>query len=158
MAPRVISFHYTMTASSGEEIYTSKEHEPMAYIEGTGQVLPGLENELGGMQAGESKRVEIVADQAFGPYDDDQVVRVPKTQLPVQDVQIGDQFQTDPNSPPLTVVEVGDDYVTMDANHPLAGVDLIFDLDVIDIREATPEEVAHGHVHGANGHDHDHEH
>jgi FKBP-type peptidyl-prolyl cis-trans isomerase SlyD len=154
MAPRVISFHYTMTASSGEEIYSSKDHPPMAYIEGAGQILPGLESELAGMAEGESKRVEVPADKAFGAYDENQVIRVPKNQLPVESVEVGDQFQADQDGPPLTVVEVGSDYVTMDANHPLAGVDLIFDLEVIEVRDATSEELAHGHVHGPGGHHH----
>ncbi len=152
--PKVISFHYTMTSPEGEEIFSSKEHEPMTYLEGSGQILPSLENELNDMEPGQTKRVEVKSDDAFGDYDENQVIRVEKSQLPVQDVQLGDQFQTDPQSPPLTVIEVGDDHVTMDANHPLAGMDIVFDIELLEVREATSEEIAHGHVHGEGGHHH----
>jgi FKBP-type peptidyl-prolyl cis-trans isomerase SlyD len=154
MQPKVIVFHYTMTSADGEEIYSSVGQEPMAFIVGTGQVLPSLEAALQGMEKGEKKRVQIAAADAFGDYDQEKVFQVPKSQLPSEEVNVGDQFMTDQNSPPVTVVEVHDAHVIMDENHPLAGVDLVFDLDVTDVREATPEEIAHGHVHGTGGHQH----
>lgn len=152
MANKVISFHYTMTTAAGEEIYSSADKEPLAFIEGSGQIMPALEAVIQGMQGGEKKKISLTADQAFGEYDKDQVFKVSRDQLPQQEITVGDQFQDDPEAPPLTVIEVDDDHIVMDRNHPLAGVDLVFDVSVIDTREATPDEIAHGHVHGEGGH------
>jgi FKBP-type peptidyl-prolyl cis-trans isomerase SlyD len=151
MANKVISFHYTMTTAEGEKIYSSLEKEPLAFIEGSGQIMPALEAVLHGMSAGEKKKITLTADQAFGEYDKEQVFQVSREQLPQQEINVGDQFQDDPEAPPLTVIEVADDHNVMDRNHPLAGVDLVFDVEVTGIREATPEEIAHGHVHGEGG-------
>lgn len=151
MANKVISFHYTMTTATGEEIYTSVDKEPLAFIEGSGQIMPALEAVLHGMNIGEKKKVALTADEAFGAYDKTQVFEVSRDQLPQQEITVGDQFQDDPEAPPLTVIEVADNHVVMDRNHPLAGVDLVFDVEVIGIREATPDEIAHGHAHGVGG-------
>ena len=96
----------------------------------------------------------LTADQAFGEYDKTQVFEVTRDQLPQQEITVGDQFQDDPEAPPLTVIEVQESHVVMDRNHPLAGVDLVFDVTVVGTREATPEEIAHGHVHGEGGMEH----
>ena len=154
MANKVISFHYTMTTAAGEQIYSSLDKEPLAFIEGNEQIMPALEAVLQGMSEGESKKVTLTADQAFGEYDKTQVFEVTRDQLPQQEITVGDQFQDDPEAPPLTVIEVADNHVVMDRNHPLAGVDLVFDVTVVSTREATPEEIAHGHVHGEGGMEH----
>ncbi len=154
MSTRVITFHYTMSDPTGEVIYDSNGKDPIAYLEGMSQIFPGLESVLSEMNAGEKRHVELPAAQAFGEYDDDQVFTVPRDQMPDQPIAVGDQFQSNQHDGPLTVTEVTDDEVTMDANHPLAGQDLVFDVEVVEIREATEEEVAHGHVHGAGGHHH----
>jgi FKBP-type peptidyl-prolyl cis-trans isomerase SlyD len=154
MATRVISFNYVMSNAFGEELYNSTGHAPMAYMEGTGQLIPGLDAALREMKVGEKKRLEIPADQAFGEYNDEWQLQVPREQLPEGEISIGDQFQSAADAPPMVVTAITDTVVTLDANHPLAGVDLIFDLEVVDIREATADEISHGHVHGAGGHHH----
>jgi FKBP-type peptidyl-prolyl cis-trans isomerase SlyD len=152
---RVITFHYTMSDDAGNIVYSSEGKEPLAYLEGAGQVFPQLEEIIRDMKVGDKQRVNLNADEAFGPYDDEQVFEVPREELPNQEINVGDVFQSsDPESPPLTVVEITDTHVTMDANHPLAGRDLVFDVELIDARDATPEEISHGHAHGAGGHHH----
>ncbi len=154
MANKVISFHYTMTTAAGEEIFSSIGKEPLAFIEGNEQIMPALEAVLHGMAEGESKKVPLTADEAFGERDNSQVFEVTRDQLPPQEITVGDQFQDDPEAPPLTVIEVDENRVVMDRNHPLAGVDLVFDVSIVSVREATAEEIAHGHVHGEGGTEH----
>lgn len=151
---RVITFHYSMSDSSGNLIYSSEGKEPLAFIEGIGQILPSLEAELGSMNQGDKKHLELAPEQAFGPHDVNKVLEVPREQLPPQEISMGDQFQAGPDNPPLTVTKLTDTHVTLDGNHPLAGVDLTFELELLDVREATEEELEHGHVHGAGGHHH----
>ena len=156
MANKVITFHYSLSDASGRTLDSSEGQEPLAFIEGIGQIIPALEEAIKDMKPGEKKRVEIPADKAYGPYDEEQVITVPRSQMPQQEIQLGDQFMTDedPNLMPLTVTEITDTHVTMDANHPLAGVDLVFDVEMVGSREASEEEIDHGHVHGEGGHHH----
>jgi FKBP-type peptidyl-prolyl cis-trans isomerase SlyD len=156
MANKVITFHYTLSDSSGRMLDSSEGQEPLAFIEGIGQIIPALEEAIKDMKPGEKKRVEIPADKAYGAYDEEQVITVPRSQMPQQEIQLGDQFMTDedPHLMPLTVTEITDENVTMDANHPLAGVDLVFDIEMVGSRQATEEEMEHGHVHGEGGHHH----
>jgi FKBP-type peptidyl-prolyl cis-trans isomerase SlyD len=156
MANQVISFHYTLSNSSGQVLDSSEGHEPLSFITGIGQIIPKLEEELVTMEPGEKKRIEISADEGYGQYDEDQIVAVPREQMPPQEINVGDMFMADedPNGMPLVVTEVSDTHVTMDGNHPLAGVDLIFDVELASKREATEEEMEHGHVHGPDGHHH----
>jgi FKBP-type peptidyl-prolyl cis-trans isomerase SlyD len=156
MPNRVITFHYTLSDSAGRELDSSDGGEPLAYIEGVGMMLPALEEALGTMQPGEKKSVEISADKAYGAYDTTQVVQVAREQMPQQEIVIGDLFaaEEDDDAHPYRVTEITDEHVTLDGNHPLAGIDLYFDVEVVDIREATDEELNHGHVHGPGGHHH----
>ncbi len=156
MSHRVISFHYTLTNPSGEKLDSSNGGEPLTYMEGVGQIIPGLESALRALKVGDKKRFEIKAEQAYGPKDPKRVVEIPIGKFPTKNVKIGDMFRAnkEPNSPPLTVTKVSPTHVTLDANHPLAGVDLTFDVEVTTIRDATAEEIAHGHAHGADGHHH----
>ncbi len=154
MANRVIAFHYTMSDADGNVIYSSEGKDPLAFLEGVGQVLPGLESTLATMTPGEKKSVELSCDQAFGAHDSEKIVQVPKQELPQQEIKVGDQFSANEEEGIFTVTEVSDTHVTLDGNHPLAGVDLTFDLELVDAREATADEMAHGHVHGPGGHHH----
>ena len=156
MTAKVISFHYTLTDPSGKKLDSSEGDEPLSFLEGAGQIIPGLEAALSKLKAGEKKQVKVVAKDAYGNRDDKKVVEVPLEQLPKKDVKIGDMFQTgqDHHSPPVTVIKVTSKHATLDANHPLAGIDLTFDIEITEIRDATSEEVDHGHAHGAGGHHH----
>jgi FKBP-type peptidyl-prolyl cis-trans isomerase SlyD len=154
MAAKVISFHYKLTDPKGTELDSSEGSEPLSYLEGVGQIIPGLETALAKLKVGEKKKINVAARDAYGEHDEKKLVEVPLEQLPKKDIKIGDMFQAGQHSPPLTVTKVNKTHATLDANHPLAGVDLTFDVEVTDIRDATAEEIDHGHAHGAGGHHH----
>lgn len=155
----MISFHYKLSDGAGKPIEASTDKEPLSFLEGVGQIIPDLENELLTMTIGDKKQVKIPHAKAYGVYDQKLIHRVPKNKFPAKEVKVGDVFQIGKNPQEtqlVTVVEIKDNEVVLDANHPLAGVDLVFDVELTAKREATVEEVAHGHAHGAHGHDHHH--
>ena len=155
-APRVVSFHYTLRDPSDRVIDTSRGGDPVTFMEGAGQIIDGLDEQLRGAEAGAQLRVKVVAAKAYGERDADQVQRVNRGLLPVEgELKVGDTFQTgeDRHSPVVTVAGFAGDDVLLDANHPLAGVDLTFDVEITAVRSATKEELAHGHAHGGAGGD-----
>lgn len=157
MARQVISFHYTLKDKAGTTIDSSIGATPLLFLEDSGQIIPGLEKELLTMKVGDKKSVEIQAANAYGEVVDDLRLSVAKTQFPEgSDIKVGDQFQVneEPSAPIFTIVEIGDTEVKIDGNHPLAGHDLFFDVELMETRDATEEEVAHGHAHGVGGHNH----
>ena len=156
MSKRVISFHYTLTNPSGEKLDSSEGNAPLSFIEGTGQLIRGLETELQKLNVGDKKRVAVKAADAYGIRDEKKVVEVARNKMPNQKIKLGDKFRggKDDHSPILTVTKLTDATVTLDANHELAGVDLTFDVEITGVREATQEELSHGHVHGPGGHHH----
>lgn len=154
MPPHVVTFHYTLRDPQGQLLDTSEGGEPITYLEGAGQIIDGLEEQMRGVAAGTKSRLQVVAAKAYGVRDETQVQRVHRGLLPIEgELKIGDQFQAgeDRFAPTVTVVAIEGDEVLLDANHPLAGVDLTFDIEIVATRAATPEELAHGHVHGAGG-------
>jgi len=156
---RVISFHYTLTNKAGEVIDTSRDSkDPFSYMEGVGQIIPGLEKPMGLLSVGDVRKIEVAAVDAYGVHDTQLIVDVPRAKLPnSQELAAGDQFQASgPQGEMLLfrVLEINGDTVKLDGNHPLAGEDLVFDVEVIKIRDATKEELAHGHAHGGDGHHH----
>lgn len=153
---RVVSFHYTLTDDKGTQLDSSRDTDPMTYLEGLGQIIPGLESALQVMNTGEKKLIKVAAADAYGLRNDDLIISVPREKMPAQDIKVGDQFQAshDDHSLPLTVVEITTTHVKLDGNHPLSGVDLNFDVEITAVREATSEELSHGHAHGAGGHHH----
>lgn len=156
---RVITFHYTLRNSKGELLDSSSGGEPMTYLEGSGQIIPGLENELKTTKSGDKKKVDVKAKDAYGEVDKELKFDVPRTQFPPgEDIQVGMQFRVgghgDEPSPVFTVIKTTDTHVSVDGNHPLAGQDLSFDVEVVEVRNATEEEKAHGHAHGRGGHSH----
>lgn len=153
---KVVSFHYTLTNAQGDVLDQSTDH-PLPYLHGAGGIIPGLEKELAGKNVGDKLKVNVPADEAYGQYHDELVNEVPREAFQGVDViEPGMQFQA--NTPEgvqvITVKAVEGDTVTVDANHPLAGQDLTFDVEIVDVRDATEEETAHGHVHGVGGHQH----
>ncbi len=158
----VVAIDYTLTSGSGEVLDTSKGRGPLSYLHGQGQIIPGLESALEGKVAGDELKVSIPPEQAYGVRDDRMIQDVPSSAFSgVAQIQPGMQFQANtPNGPRIvTVVGVEGDQVKIDANHPLAGVTLNFDLKVMDVRPASPEELSHGHSHSdGHGHGHDHQH
>jgi FKBP-type peptidyl-prolyl cis-trans isomerase SlyD len=154
---KVVSIDYTLTGDNGKVLDSSQGREPLAYLHGAGNIIPGLETALEGKNEGDQLNVQIPPDQAYGPRDERMVQPVPRTAFQgVADIQPGMQFQAQTNAGPrlITVVAVGGDQVTIDANHPLAGATLNFDVTVRNVRDATDQEKSHGHVHGAGGHQH----
>jgi len=159
-AHKVVTIDYTLTDDAGQVIDSSKGGEPLAYIQGIGNIIPGLEAALEGKKAGDSLQVSIAPAEGYGERDDSLKQAVPRQMFETpEEIQVGMQFHTmteDGNVMVVTVVEASTETVTVDANHPLAGQNLNFDVTVKDVREATSEELEHGHVHGAGGHHHDH--
>jgi FKBP-type peptidyl-prolyl cis-trans isomerase SlyD len=156
MSKRVISFHYKLTNDKGETLDSSEGSHPLTILEGMNQIIPSLEKVLGKLKVGEKKKVIVKATEAYGEHDSKKVVEVPVEQMPKQKINVGDQFRSSksPSAPPVVVTKVTDTHVTLDTNHPLAGMDLTFDVELAEIRDATEEELAHGHVHGPGGHHH----
>ena len=152
----VVTMHYTLTDNSKEVIDTSIGREPMVYMHGGGQLISGLEKELGGKAAGDKLEVSISPEEGYGLRMEELVKKVPRANFPAEDIKPGMQFQTETERGMMvfTVIEVGGDYVIVDGNHPLAGVFLNFKIEILDIRAATAEEIEHKHVHGPDGHDH----
>ncbi len=144
MKPKLVVFHYTLRDPAGRVIDTSAGGEPITYIEGAAQIIPGLEEQLRDEAPGQKLRVHVPAAQAYGERDPAQVQRVKRGLLPVEgDLAAGDTFRAgeDPFAPVVTVVGVEGDDILLDANHPLAGVALTFDVEIISARPATDAEV-----------------
>lgn len=157
--PRVIGFHYTLheADSPTETIDSSRGSDPLFFMEGSGQIIPGLERELIGMKPGDTRTIEVMAADAYGDVDPDLVARVERSQFPPHaTLEIGEQFTVEAgeNAPVFTIVDVEGTMVTVDANHPMAGKDLVFDVEIVTVRDATKEELAHGHAHGPHAHGH----
>lgn len=153
----VVLIHYTLTSDTGETLDTSAGREPLGYLHGFGNIIPGLENALTGKQAGDKLKVSIKPEEAYGVRDDALVQVVPRSAFGgAQDLEVGMQFQaqTPQGVRVVTIVEVEGDDITLDGNHPLAGETLHFDVEVTEVRAASQEELAHGHVHGEGGHHH----
>jgi FKBP-type peptidyl-prolyl cis-trans isomerase SlyD len=153
---KVVTIDYTLTDEKGEVLDSSKGSEPLAYLHGAGNIVPGLETALEGKSAGDVLKVTVTPEEGYGARDEELVQPVPRDRFPIEDVEVGMQFEAkgDGGTQLVTVVAVTDEAVTVDANHPLAGVPLTFDVTVVDVRDATLEELKHGHVHGEGGHHH----
>ena len=153
---KVVSIDYKLTDNAGT-VLDQSDKEPLAYLHGKGNIISGLEEALEGKSSGDSLSVTIAPEKAYGVRDENKVMTVPREELKdVSEVKVGMQFQVQTPSGPalLTVAEVAPTTVKLDANHPLAGTTLNFDVTIRDIREASAEEMDHGHVHGAGGHQH----
>ena len=153
---KVVSFHYTLTNTQGDVLDASQD-QPMPYLHGAGNIIPGLEQQLVGKNVGDKLTVAVPAVDAYGEYHEQLVNEVPAEAFQgVDKIEAGMQFQADTPEgvQVITVKAVNGDTVTVDANHPLAGQDLNFAVEIVEIRDATEEETAHGHVHGAGGHHH----
>lgn len=155
MKKRVLSFNYTLKDNQGQVLDSSNDG-PLSFLEGHQQIIPALEAEVLSMLIGQKKNVKIAAADAYGDYDQEQVIDVPREQVAHINVEVGGlvQVQSPQGVQVLKVIGMDDKHVKMDANHPLAGVDLEFDVELVDSREATAEELTHGHAHGPGGHHH----
>ncbi len=153
----VVLIHYTLTNDAGETLDSSAGREPLAYMHGQGNIIPGLEAALVSRTAGEKLNVRIAPGDGYGDVDPSLVQEVPRTALSgIDEVKVGLRLQTQSARGPQVVVvtAVSDESVSIDANHPLAGQHLNFAVEITEVRAASAEELAHGHVHGAGGHHH----
>lgn len=153
----VVSFNYTLTDDQGKVIDSSDGREPLTYLQGSGQIVPGLEKAMDGHQVGDRFDVDVVPEEGYGIRHAELVQEVPREAFQgVDDVQPGMQFQGQGPQGVInvTVTKVEDGKVHIDGNHPLAGQTLHFAIEVTGVREASAEELAHGHVHGEGGHHH----
>ncbi len=150
-----VYFHYTLTDSDGTVIDKSKEGQPLPYLHGHNNIIVGLEKQLEGKSAGEKLTVVVEPSEAYGEHDPQGVQAIPRENFQgVDTIEVGMMFQSqtsDGNVVNVKVVEVTDDTVTVDANHPLAGQKLTFDVEIVEVRAGTEDELAHGHIHGVGG-------
>jgi FKBP-type peptidyl-prolyl cis-trans isomerase SlyD len=151
---RVVTLHYELTDPEGQVLDTSKGREPLTYLHGHGNLIPGLESRIAGWEAPREEDVKVPAAEAYGEHDSSKTMPAQRSQFPADaKLEPGVQFQANGPQGPMVVriVEVDGDDITLDANHPLAGVDLKFAIELVDVRAATAEEISHGHVHGPGG-------
>jgi len=155
----VVSMHYSLKDPEGEVLDTSEGEEPLTYLHGAGNIVPGLERELEGKSVGDKLQVVVKPEDGYGVRSGPEPQKIPLSDFPDDaELEAGMQIVAQgPNNEmfPLWVVGVGEDFAMLDHNHPLSDVTLHFDVEITKIREATEEEVAHGHPHGPGGH-HDH--
>lgn len=151
----VVSLDYTLKNNAGVVIDSSKGHSPLVYLHGVGGLIPGLENEIEGMKKGQAKTVVVQPEHGYGEKSDELLYVVPKSGFQgEEEMQVGMQVELDSdNGPALAFIsKIDGEDITLDLNHPLAGEVLTFDISVVDVREATAEEIEHGHAHGPDGH------
>lgn len=154
---RIVTMHYELTDPNGEVLDSSKGREPLTYLHGHSNLIPGLENRIEGLAANAEVEVEVPAAEAYGERDPAKTIPAKRSQFPAEaKLEAGVQFQADGPQGPMVVrvIKVEGDDITLDANHPLAGVDLKFAVQILEVREASAEEIDHGHAHGPGGHQH----
>ena len=156
-ARKVVTLNYTLTDNEGNVIDQSTDSS-FAYLHGASNIIPGLENALAGKSAGDSLNVSVEPSEAYGERDPEKTQSVPRNMFPEDtEIEVGMQFHAQgPGGETLVVTIAGieGDTITVDGNHPLAGIPLNFAVEVIEVRDASEEELDHGHVHGPGGHDH----
>jgi FKBP-type peptidyl-prolyl cis-trans isomerase SlyD len=152
---KVIKMNYTLTDATGNVLDSSQE-EPMEYLQGHQNIIPGLENALEGLKPGDKKQVTVQPEQGYGTHNPELIFGLPLTQFGEEAPQPGMvvQLQSEEGVMMATIVKQEGDQIILDANHPLAGQVLNFDVEILGIREASPEELTHGHPHGPHGHHH----
>lgn len=150
---KVAGIHYTLRDNEGTILDTSDGREPLYYLHGAGNLIIGMEEGLEGKVTGDKFQLKIEPAKGYGEKDPAMTQKVPRSAFADQEVKKGMKFSTD-RGDVVTVTDVGLDSVTVDANHPLAGVELSFSVEIVEVRNATEEEISHGHVHGPGGHHH----
>jgi FKBP-type peptidyl-prolyl cis-trans isomerase SlyD len=154
---KVVSIHYTLKDDQGNILDTSEGKDPLTYLHGANNVIVGLENAIEGKKTGDTFSVSIEPTEAYGEKDEAKKQVLERSMFGEHEVQVGQQFHAaDPegNSIVVTVTNIDGDDIVIDGNHPLAGLTLNFDVEIVDVREASEEEISHGHVHGEGGHHH----
>lgn len=157
-ANKVVTFNYILKDDNGALLDSTEKGGPFSFISGNHQILPGLEEAIGNMIIGSKKNIKLAAADAYGEYDENAVQKINRTLFPEEaELEIGmTYFAHSPEGQHLqfVITEMENDDITVNFNHPLAGKNLEFDVELLDVRDATPEEISHGHVHGPGGHHH----
>ncbi len=151
---QVVELSYVLKNTKGEELDSATNDAPLAYLHGSGQIIPGLEDALLGLKVGDKKSVTIAPENAYGIFDPSLKMKIHSSHFPQeQKIQVGMQFVAEIKGGhvPFVIQKIEDDHVFVDGNHPLAGETLHFDVAVVSIREATKDELSHGHAHGPGG-------
>jgi FKBP-type peptidyl-prolyl cis-trans isomerase SlyD len=149
----VVRFHYTVTETGKDQLESSKQNDPLTVLVGHGAIIPGLEEAMLGKQAGETLTVTVAPEQAYGERREGMIQRIPKKLFKNAKLANGMQvvLPTEMGPRAMTVLKVGMSVVDVDLNHPMAGKSLDFEVEILDVRAASEEEIAHGHVHGEGG-------
>lgn len=152
---KVVSFDYTLTLEDGEVLDSSDGRDPLSYIQGLGNIISGLEAAMEGRESGDVFKISIPPEDAYGIYNDELVQSVPRSMFDSGlEIVPGMEFSNEDNNAIFRVIEIQKEHVVLDGNHPLAGEKLTFDIKITNVREASSEELSHGHVHGPGGHHH----
>ena len=154
---KIAVMNYTLTTDDGEVLDQSNDGS-FAYLHGANNIIPGLENALLGKKAGDALNVKVSPEEGYGERNDEMVQVVGREMFETEaEIEVGMQFHAEgPDGHPImiTIAAIEGDDVTIDGNHPLAGVNLNFDVSIVEVRDASEEEISHGHVHGPDGHHH----
>ena len=150
---KVAAIHYTLTDNTGKILDSSSGREPLYYIQGMGNLILGMEEGLEGKMKGDKFQIKVSPERGYGVKDPNMVQKVPRSACGDQEVLKGLKLHTSKGHV-VTVTEISLESITVDANHELAGVELNFDVEVMEVRDASAEEISHGHVHGPGGHHH----
>lgn len=157
---KVIKFSYTLKDEQGNILDSTEKSGALSFLTGSGQIIPKLEEELTVMLIGSKKNIHINAEDAYGKYEPEAIQTVKRTEFPEgMNLEVGQSYNAntpDGGQMPFLIKEIKDGEIIIDFNHPLAGVNLNFDVQLIDVRDATQEEISHGHAHGTDGHHHHH--
>ncbi|MGD9898992.1 MAG: peptidylprolyl isomerase [Calditrichaceae bacterium] len=155
---QVVTVHFTLKDESGTTLEVADKNQPYSFISGRDQILPKLEEKISTMLINSKGTVELLPEDAYGEFEENAIQKASRADFP-EDLELeeGMNFMADMGDGkqlPFFIKEIENDEITIDFNHPLAGKSLTFDLELVDVRDASPEELAHGHVHGAGGHHH----
>jgi FKBP-type peptidyl-prolyl cis-trans isomerase SlyD len=155
---KVVTMHYSVLDNDKNTIDNSFDGEPLVFIVGTGYLIQGLEDALLDKQAGDKLSVTVEPEQGYGERHDELMQAVPKSMFEGMEIEVGMQFRatTDDGDQMVMIIDIQDEDVIVDGNHPLSGITLNFDVEILEVRDATEEELAHGHVHGEGGCGHHH--
>lgn len=148
---KVAAIHYTLRDDQGNVLDSSEGRTPLYYLHGAQNLIPGMEEGLEGRTKGDHFQIDVAPEKGYGLRNSELIEEVPRRAFGGQQIEVGMQFQTNEGQV-ITVTNVGPDTITVDGNHPLADQNLHFDVEVVEVREATADELAHGHVHGPGGH------
>jgi FKBP-type peptidyl-prolyl cis-trans isomerase SlyD len=155
---KVVTMHYSVLDNDNNTIDNSFDGEPLVFIVGTGYLIQGLEDALLDKQAGDKLSVTVEPEQGYGERHDELMQAVPKSMFEGMEIEVGMQFRatTDDGDQMVMIIDIQDEDVIVDGNHPLSGITLNFDVEILEVRDATEDELAHGHVHGEGGCGHHH--